>query len=131
MRIPSLTLASVTATIACCLPLNAQSDTFGQSWRWVHFTEEDGLPAKLVYNVVETSAGTPWVNTLSGPAWYDGYRWHSVDASLGLPETHVSRIIPDDRGGLFVHSGNDIYRGDEHGFQRLELIPKRPAPILK
>ena len=52
-------VAFASLAIIPCLPLNAQPGTFGESWRWVHFTEADGLPANLVYDVVESSVGTP------------------------------------------------------------------------
>jgi hypothetical protein len=62
-------VAFASLAIITCLPLNAQPGTFGESWRWVHFTEADGLLANLVYDVVESSAGTPWATTLAGLAW--------------------------------------------------------------
>ena len=42
----------------CALTAAAQIDTFNESWRWVHFTTESGLPSSNVSDIVETPDST-------------------------------------------------------------------------
>ncbi len=58
------------------LPLVTPAQQFDQSWRWVHFTTESGLPSNNVFDVVETPDSTLWAVCDAGLAWYDGFQWH-------------------------------------------------------
>lgn len=109
-----------TCAVLSMLPVaHAQLPPFDQEWRWVHFTTESGLPSDNIYNVIETSDGTPWVATSRGVAWFDGYRWITVDTSLVLPvgRTNAFYALPDDRI-LLVCRGR-AFIGGKTGFQSI------------
>jgi signal transduction histidine kinase/ligand-binding sensor domain-containing protein/HPt (histidine-containing phosphotransfer) domain-containing protein/ActR/RegA family two-component response regulator len=113
-------LIGVAVLSTLCPPMAAQTETLGDSWRWVRFSTEDGLPANQVSGLIETSDGIPWAQTRSGLAWYDGYRWNRVDKTLS-PFSGETKIRPGTQGDLFVLSAGEVYHGDTSGFQRLPL----------
>lgn len=39
--------------------LEAQVSLLEESWRWIHFTERDGLPSKQVYSLLEAEGAPP------------------------------------------------------------------------
>jgi signal transduction histidine kinase/ligand-binding sensor domain-containing protein len=107
-----LALASATA---------AQDDPLTESWRWVHFTTASGLPSNRVFNIIETPDGTVWAATQAGLAWFDGYAWHAIPKSDGLPEAKLNAVVPDGSNGLLVVAENRLYRGGRNGFRLLSV----------
>lgn len=67
------------------LMLQAQPDLFDESWRWVNFTTESGLPSNNVFDVIETPDSTLWAVCDAGIAWYDGFQWNPVQTSRPSP----------------------------------------------
>ena len=120
MRIRIGLLIGVAVLSTLCPPAAAQTGTLGDSWRWVRFSTEDGLPANQVSGLFETSDGTPWALTRSGLAWYDGYRWNPLGATMGLISGEA-KIRPGMQGDIFVVSAGEIYHGDTSGLRRLPL----------
>jgi PAS domain S-box-containing protein len=51
-------------------------------WRWVHFTQADGLPSAEVHQVVESADRTIWANTALGVSWHEGYQWQPVPCPI-------------------------------------------------
>ncbi|MFQ5504922.1 MAG: ATP-binding protein [Planctomycetota bacterium] len=111
--------------LLCGGAMAAQTDTLTDSWRWVRFDTDSGLPSNRVLDVVETENGVPWAATSAGVAWYDGMRWHPVGEELGLPGTAPSRILPDQAGGILVRVGDALYHGSSRGFRL--LFPRENA----
>ena len=52
---------------AACL--DAQVRVLEESWRWIRFTEKDGLLSKQVYSLLEVEGGTIWAGTFKGLAF--------------------------------------------------------------
>jgi signal transduction histidine kinase/sugar lactone lactonase YvrE len=49
------------------------------SWRWVRFGHESGLPSERVTLVLETQSNEIWARSSpGGMVWFDGYRWNRV-----------------------------------------------------
>ena len=74
------------ATVCCLSAGYAQSQPYDEDWRWVQFTMESGLPSNHIYHLLETKDGTVWVGTEHGVAWFDGFKWTTVDSLNGLPD---------------------------------------------
>lgn len=87
-------------------------------WRWVEFTTESGLPSNQILQVSEGPDGTVWVATPNGLAWFDGFRWHPIDSSMGIPYADLYFISGVVDTQLLVRAG-DFYIGDRHGFRRI------------
>ncbi|GEM_PF-638356 len=101
---------------------NSQLEMFHESWRWRLFTVESGLPSNTVYDVVEHSNGTVWANTHRGLAWYDGFRWHGIDPSKGLPAQRVDRLIPYGAEEVLAITRTRLYRGSTRGFRDVPIM---------
>ncbi|MFA5832136.1 MAG: two-component regulator propeller domain-containing protein [Bacteroidota bacterium] len=112
--------------LLCVLAISSQT-SFGQvgnyleEWRWVHFTKEDGLPSNIIFDVVESSDGGVWASTLSGIAWYDGFRWNKIDSAMGLPEVQPQKMCINSSGMLSVVINGKIYVGNKNGFQKIDI----------
>ena len=90
-----------------------------ETWRWVHFTRDDGLPSDKVFDLQQGDDGTVWVATDLGVARYDGFQW-SVPA--GLPSGKPDQIIAGHDGGLWVVLAAALYRGDAGGFEETPVV---------
>lgn len=86
------------------------------------FTTESGLPSVRVFDVVETSGGTPWANTSSGLAWFNGYSWTPVGKEHGLSNQVVSAIIPDERDSILIVYNDRLFYGGQGGFREIPII---------
>jgi len=73
------------------LTSSAQLSTLNDSWRWVLFTTDDGLPSNRVFNIIETMSGTVWAVTQSGLAWFNGYYWEPIGEQKGLPSRKLDK----------------------------------------
>jgi PAS domain S-box-containing protein len=110
--------------IILLLPLHALSQKYAvnERWRWTHFTVEDGLPSNAILSIIETHDGTPWVNTRSGLAWYNGYYWEKIDSAKGLPAQPLF-VFTEDRNDslLAIDDKHRLYYGGKHGFRSIRL----------
>lgn len=97
----------------------AQSSSFDDTWRWISFTTESGLPSNRVLKIIESADSTLWAVTTSGIAWYDGYIWHPMKMSQGLPEVYFQAVATDERGYLLLSQGDELYYGNKMLFQRI------------
>jgi len=114
-------IAALFGILLLALPLDAQLEPLYESWRWAHFTERDGLPSRQVHSAIETADGTVWARTFKGLAWYDGYRWHPVGETAGLPEIARGKLFLRPKGGLFACFEGQLYVGDRNGFEPIPL----------
>ncbi|MBI3766065.1 MAG: hypothetical protein HY277_06145, partial [Ignavibacteriales bacterium] len=107
------------------MSIQAQSEEFNEEWRWVHFTTESGLPSDHIYEIVETSDGTPWVATSKGLAWYDGFRWHAVPDSLGIPialdASMDGCLTPHGKDKVFANFYEGLYDVSQNSVQKIRL----------
>lgn len=99
----------------------AQTDGFGDVWRWTVFTTESGLPSGAVNDVVRDTDGRYWVATEVGLAWFDGFVWHPMGAERGALERPVSYLAPDRAGGVLAVIHNQLVWGDTAGFRAVPV----------
>lgn len=71
-------------------------------WRWAQFTTSSGLPSNKVVMLTEASDGTVWVGTSAGIAWYDGFRFHTVDTTNGMPAREPTSLVADSSEGVYA-----------------------------
>jgi len=73
-----------------------------ETWRWVNFSQRDGLPSTDILQIVESPDGTIWANTGDGVVWYDGFAWHQPYCLGGAKiESHL-RMQPLDRDRILA-----------------------------
>jgi PAS domain S-box-containing protein len=101
---------------------NTQLETLHESWRWRLFTAESGLPSNTVYDVIEHPNGTVWANTHRGLAWYDGFRWHRTDPTIGFPAQRVDRLISYGADEVLAITLTRLYRGSSNGFRYVPIV---------
>jgi len=100
---------------------SSQAERFQQPWRWVPFTEMDGVPSGPVSCVTEVH-DVPWVGTSSGLAWYDGWSWREPGESPELEGRPVEQMAADPRDAtLWVLADGELFHGDEEGFRRVAV----------
>jgi PAS domain S-box-containing protein len=88
---------------------HSQLETLGDSWRWVHFTAESGLPSNHVYDVIETGDGTVWAPTGEGVARYDGYLWHTIGTFPRIGDRGPTLLSTDSGSTAMILSGSRLY----------------------
>ncbi len=92
-----------------------------EAWRWAQFTLESGLPSNDITALAETQDGIVWTGTTSGLAWYDDYRWNTIDSSSGLPRVRIIDLFPTHGESLYVVTYNGVFEGSRAGFRRLPM----------
>ncbi len=102
------------------LSVQAQTETMFEPWRWVLFTTESGLPDNNVSAITEGRDGTPWAATRNGLAWYDGYRWRSVQGD-GAPPLPATIMVPYGQEEILALMGNRLYRASRGSMSAVPL----------
>ncbi|MBG8554123.1 hybrid sensor histidine kinase/response regulator transcription factor [Hymenobacter guriensis] len=62
----------------------------------------DGLPQSTVYCLAQDERGQLWAGTQGGVCWFDGRSFQTLDARQGLPDNHVSSLLPAPGGGMWL-----------------------------
>lgn len=89
--------------LAVLIPVHAhaQISRLYETWRWVHFGTESGLPSLKVFGVYESGKGEVWANTAGGLACFDGFQWlPAVIPGMDLTVQHELNIASDTAGIL-------------------------------
>ncbi|MEJ2678624.1 MAG: PAS domain S-box protein, partial [Gemmatimonadota bacterium] len=105
-----------TGALAAQAPLQDLS----QSWRWVDYGADSGLPSGRVRDIVDVN-GVPWILTDEAAAYYDGFLWNPADSIPGLPPGRITALAAGAQSNLLVVVGTGLYAGDQRGF--------RPVPL--
>lgn len=116
---PANRLALLLLLLPCTL--GAHDEPLFESWRWVSYTVEAGLPSNRIFDIIETTNHIIWARTKSGIAWYDGFVWHAMGPEQGLPNMPPRGIQPGLNGDLFVFFKNITFHGNENGFIRFNI----------
>jgi PAS domain S-box-containing protein len=102
--------------------LTAQARAINDSWRWVHYTTQSGLPSDRVFQICETKSGGVWAATQNGLAWYNGYYWQGINQTRGLPSRYASSVIRAAGDSIFTVIDGHLYCGTLSGFRQIPLI---------
>jgi PAS domain S-box-containing protein len=120
-NISSKIILFITLFLSLHFPSPAQLTTLNDTWRWLQFTTDDGLPSNQVLSITETKSGTVWATTEFGAAWYNGFYWQSVSKKDGLPERLSNVMIPDDKDSVYMLISGEIYYGGQNGFRKIPI----------
>jgi len=77
--------------------LVAHGRTSAQNYHSRTYTEDDGLPNSLVYDVDQDQSGRLWFATRSGIVVYDGLRWVTRNEGLAVLAYHAIEVAGDGR----------------------------------
>ena len=130
--VPRLVYAVVVCVLRASIrPVDAcgQEDPLQEDWRWVRYGVESGLPSERLLGLVE-SAGTLWVATDEGMAWFGGYRWNAITVPGLEMQAWVDqrnsdarptrRMAPDYGGGVYLATSGPLYHVEQG---HSEVIP--------
>ena len=95
----------------------AQFPDMSEKSLWAHFTTSSGLPSGEITNLFESPDSTLWVSTLTGVAWYDGYRWRQGEDGSIWPKADASVIQAEYHDSILILSGSSYYLGNRNGFR--------------
>jgi signal transduction histidine kinase/DNA-binding response OmpR family regulator/ligand-binding sensor domain-containing protein len=91
-------------------PLQAQPE----SYKFEHFSNEDGLSQNLVFSIIQDYRGFMWFGTLDGLNRYNGYQFntynHIPGDSLSLTNNAIHALFEDHNRNLWVGAvGLNLY----------------------
>ena len=65
------------------------------------YEERDGLPSNAVYSLSVDAAGTTWVGTQNGPAFFRGGRFHRDRRLAALDDSRIYTLYGDRQGAVW------------------------------
>jgi signal transduction histidine kinase/ligand-binding sensor domain-containing protein len=98
------------------------------------YTQEDGLPSSLVWDVLQDATGRMWFATRTGIAVYDGAQWRTFHQTDGLAHPEQAVLALDANGILWSASPASLTlsRWDGERWNTLPPVPRiedRPLQI--
>ncbi len=105
-------------------------DSAQNTFRFEHFTTEQGLSENFIYSIIQDSKGYLWIGTHDGLNRYDGYRFkkfrHNPADSNSLPNNTISSICEDGQGNIWLATNGGLCRfnPDKNNFIKINLLSK-------
>jgi len=81
----------------CLLSLSAYS----QSYRFMNYNTNEGIPNKFVYSIVQDDNGYLWIGTGSGLSKFDGLGFYSIGFPDNSKERYPTASLKDKNGNLW------------------------------
>lgn len=101
----------------------SQTQNFGEDWRWAHFTAESGLPSNIIRSIFETEAGTVWIRTETGIAWFDEYQWHRIPVGGNATEFDGLKDFWGQGDSVLFLSDHQFHFGGRWGVRQPFVTP--------
>lgn len=76
----------------------------GQDLSWQHFHQDDGLPVRLINDVIQDREGTIWVATHKGLCYWDGDRFQQPPWSVELTSPIIYGLVEDQHSNLWIRT---------------------------
>ena len=132
--------AAIAVVFACLLALaggaRASSVPGIEQVRFRTYSTPDGLPQATVRAIAQDSLGFLWLGTQDGLARFDGYAFrvyrHDRADPWSLGDSHVTSIVADDDGGLWIATlagGLNHYDPDLDRFKVWQSDPAQPDTL--
>ncbi len=77
------------------------SALIGQTYAFQHFTDQDGLPSRYMYDIEQDIDGYIWLTGEAGMVWFDGKSYHSPPIQGNL-ENEVIKLYKDDNRSIWM-----------------------------
>jgi ligand-binding sensor domain-containing protein len=85
----------------CCFLLLKLQGGLAQTYPFINYTIENGLPQSTVYHAFQDQKGYLWAGTQGGVCRFDGREFKVWDSQSGLPDNHVTSIHESPDGTLW------------------------------
>lgn len=121
------------ACLVCILAwgwLKATSPLLAQDYRMLHFTNKEGLPSNIIYEITEDSLGFLWVATQNGLCRFDGQQFKTYSSPF-MREDEIVRVRTLLDGSIgFTNLSHQfgIVKGDS---VRILLSPAQMDMVIK
>lgn len=73
-----------------------------QAYSYIHYTEKDGLPSSIIYDICQDKEGFIWLATENGVTRFDGTHFRTFTTRDGLPDNAVLKIFCARDGRIWV-----------------------------
>ncbi|MBL7705062.1 MAG: histidine kinase [Taibaiella sp.] len=72
-----------------------------------HYTQKDGLPSNVIYDIYQDTKGYIWLATNKGISQFDGRTFHNYSIKDGLPDNDILNLAEDTYNRLWLVSYNE------------------------
>jgi ligand-binding sensor domain-containing protein len=88
-----------------------------QTYPFLEYTSDDGLPQTQSTSVMQDSRGYLWIPTRNGLARFDGHTFNSYLRKDGLPSNLITKVIEDKGGIIWAITANGMARFNGINFE--------------
>ncbi len=100
-----------------------QASIFGQSYHFVNYSVEEGLPQSQIYSIYQDEHGYVWLGTFGGGlSRYDGIDFVNYHEEQGLSCSFVRAIVQVEGGNFLVGTDEGLYIMIKGRFMRYDFI---------
>lgn len=97
-------------------------DIYSFKYSFKNYSNSQGLPQSQIISIAQDSIGRIWVSTHCGIAYYDGYRFETINKKMGLPTNYVYNIEFKD---------NKIYGAGSNSIFNINILGKRGIEFIE
>lgn len=113
-------------SLLLCILLLCARPSRSQDYSYVQYTEKDGLPSSILYDICQDKEGFIWIATENGVTRYDGTNFRTFTTRDGLPDNAVLRIFCARDGRIWVSPFMHYpYYFDKGRFHPIDLPEKQ------
>jgi hypothetical protein len=93
---------------------------------FIHFTDEDGLPGKVIRSITKDNNGYLWIGTDNGLSKFDGTNFKNFKKNDGLANDRTWALASDNKNRLFIgcYAGGLSVMEDDKIVRTFKLEPK-------
>lgn len=94
-----------------------------------HYSSENGLATRGIYDITQDRTGRMWFSTGIGISSYDGFSWTNYGEEQGVPKRKYSKIYCDEQGVIWTAPGSITDNVLYFAYGRWNKIDKVPESI--
>lgn len=91
------------------------------AYRFINFSEKDGVPDKFIYSVSQDKKNRIWLGTQSGLYLFDGVKFNNIKSDKDIAGHQISNILQN----VFVDSSGEIWLSSINALQILNPETKQ------
>src|SRR5262245_50798475 len=89
-------------SILICFTIIYCCSLYGQEYRYTQYDVNSGLPASVVYSMLQDKQGYLWFGTESGVSRFDGTHFKNFGTLDGLPDNEILDLFEDSKGRIWM-----------------------------
>ena len=104
---------------------------FAQTYNFVNFTNNDGLPSLSITSITQDSLGFLFVGTQNGLSVFNGKHFMNFTKKNGLPNNYIVSIFPKDKRNVLVGTLSGLVDFDGENFNLIKLSKNELQNIVE